>query len=210
MRKMFSWVTEKLDNPLCMKSRLVLILAIFVLIPSFFTPLWSLQFWSYQYPDGLTLHIYSHKLVGGNDGNDLNEINILNHYIGMAELQEEDFLELKWIPFAFGVFIILTLRALIFGRIKTIVDVFMLFAYFGAFSIWSFWYKLHYYGHNLNPRAAVNVDPFTPPLIGFEEVGQFKVWSYPGVASYLLVAFAILLTLAIILSLKSKKEFNPS
>lgn len=206
MRKLFSWISDKLENPLGLKSRVVLGLAVIVLIPSFFTPLWSLEFWSYQYPDGLNLYIYSHKLVGGDDGNDLKEINILNHYIGMAELQEEEFLELKWIPLGLGIFMLLALRALIFGRIGKVLDLFMIFTYFGMFSIWSFWYKLHYYGHNLDPRASVNVEPFTPPIFGFEQVGQFKVWSYPGIASYALVVFGILLILSMAFSLKRKEQ----
>ncbi len=210
MRSIFFWITEKLEKQLNLKSRLMLLLAAICLVPSFFTPLWSLEFWSYQYPEGLNLYIYSHKLVGGNDGNDLKEINILNHYIGMAALEEEDFLELKWIPLAMGIFITLTLRAMIMGRIKAAIDVLMMFSYFGAFSLWSFWYKLHYYGHNLDPRASVKVDPFMPPVFGFEQVGQFKVWSYPGIASYFLALFSLLLVLAIIFSLDLKRKKSQS
>lgn len=205
MRAIFSSISERLENSLGLKSRLILVLAALVLIPSFFTPLWSLKFWSYQYPDGLDLYIYSHKLVGGDGGNDLREINILNHYIGMAELQEEDFLELKWIPLGLGIFILLALRAVIFGKVGKVLDLFMIFTYFGIFSLWSFWYKLHSYGHNLDPMASVKIDPFTPPMFGFEQVGQFKVWSYPGIASYAMIAFGILLVLSMALSLKRKQ-----
>lgn len=205
MGSLFSRASETLDRPINMKSRILLIAAVILLLPTFFYPLWYMKFWSYQYPDGLRLYIYSHKLVGGDDGNDITEINILNHYIGMAPLEEEDFLELKWIPLALGVFLVLTLRAIIFGRIGKIVDVLVLFSYFGCFSLWSFWYKLKSYGHNLDPRASVTIEPFTPPLIGFEQVGQFKVWSYPGAASYFLFAFTLVLILAIISSIKSKK-----
>ena len=126
----------------------------------------------------------------------------------MAALEEEDFLELKWIPLALGIFLVLTLRALIFGRIGKVLDVLILFSYFGMFSLWSFWYKLDYYGHNLDPKASVNIDPFTPPVFGFEQVGQFKVWSYPGVASYLLIAFGLLLIASIVLSLKEKNKLT--
>jgi hypothetical protein len=209
VKEFFSRLSSKLDKRLNFKSRLLLAVAAIVLLPSFFFPLWSLEFWSYQYPDGLNLYIYSHKLVGGDDGNDLNEINILNHYIGMAALEEEDFLELKWIPLAMGIFIVLTLRAFIFGRIGKVLDVFMLFAYFGVFSLWSFWYKLHYYGHNLDPRASVKVDPFDPPLFGFEQVGQFKVWSYPGIGSYLLIAFGLILIVSMIISIKNNETLIP-
>jgi copper chaperone NosL len=205
MRSLFSWIEEKLGIEINMKSRLVLIVAAILLIPSFFFPLWQMKFWSYQYPDGLQLYIYSHKLDSGNNGNDLNEINILNHYIGMAELHEEDFQELKWIPLGIGIFLILCLRAVIFGKIGKIVDVLILFMYFGIFSLWSFWYKLHSFGHDLNPTASIKIDPFTPPVFGFEQVGQFKVWSYPGPATYFLIGFCLLSILSIILSMKSKK-----
>lgn len=200
----FSRISEGLERPINTKARILLIVAAFVLIPTFFFPLWYMKFWSYQYPDGLRLYIYSHRLGGGDDGNDINEINILNHYIGMAPLEEEDFLELKWIPLALGVFVILTLRAAVFGRIGKITDVLVLFSYFGCFSLWSFWYKLHSYGHNLDPKASVEIAPFTPPLFGLKHVGQFKVWSYPSVSSYLLFLFALLLLLAIIVSLKTR------
>ena len=205
MNSLFTRINRIVNMPITNTSRLLLVVAAILLIPSFFLPLWNLEFWSYQYPDGLTLDIYTHKLVGGNDGVDLIEINILNHYIGMAPLVEEDFLELKWIPLAIGIFIILTLRAIVFGNIGKIVDVLMIFGYFGLFSIWSFWYKLNHYGHNLDPKASVNIDPFTPPLFGFEQVGQFKVWSYPSAASYLLLGFSLLLILAIVFSAREKK-----
>lgn len=206
MRAILAWISNKLENPLNLRSRMILILAVAVMIPTFFMPLWSLKFWSYQYPDGLNLYIYSHKLAGGDEGNDLREINILNHYIGMAELQEEDFLELKWIPLGLGIFILLALRAVIFGKIGKVLDLFMLFSYFGMFGLWSFWYKLHYYGHNLNPLASVKIKPFTPPIFGFAQVGQFKVWSYPGMASYALLMFGSLLLLSMALSLKRKDQ----
>ena len=44
-----------------------------------------------QYPEGLRLHIYAWKLDGGNHGQDIREINVLNHYIGMRDLQSSDF-----------------------------------------------------------------------------------------------------------------------
>ncbi|MCP4580508.1 MAG: hypothetical protein GY839_02740 [candidate division Zixibacteria bacterium] len=204
MKSLFAWISKALDVDLNVKSRLVLIMAVLILLPTFIFPLWYMTFWSYQYPDGLRLDIYSYKLGGGDDGNDITEINILNHYIGMAALEEENFLELKWIPLALGIFLILTLRAIIFGKVGKILDVLMMFTYFGAFSLWSFWYKLNAYGHDLDPHASVEIDPFTPPVFGFEQVGQFKVWSYPHISSYMLGAFAILLVLAMYLSLRKR------
>ena len=57
-------------------------------------------------------------MQGGDDGNDLTEINVLNHYIGMAELQKEDFTEFQWIPLIIGLMIVLSLRAAAIGALS--------------------------------------------------------------------------------------------
>ena len=69
-----------------------------------------------QYPNGLRLDIYSHTLVGGNGGQDIKEINLLNHYIGMHDLAVEDFTEFKWMPFVLGGLALLFLRAAVLGH----------------------------------------------------------------------------------------------
>ena len=105
-----------------------------------------------QYPEGLRLDIYSYTLVGGNNGQDVKEINVLNHYIGMHDLVNESFTEFKWMPFVIGALGLLVLRAVVHGTVAALVDVTMLFVYFGAFSLWSFGYKLYRYGHDLDRR----------------------------------------------------------
>ena len=167
--------------------------AALALIPTFFVPLWHMSFWAQQYPEGLELYVYSHALVGGDQGNDLTEINVLNHYIGMDELREDDFTELMWIPLVIGLIGVLTLRSAAIGNLRSLVDVMVIATYFGGFSLWSFWYKLDFYGKNLDPRAAVTVDPFTPPVFGHKMVGQFEVWSYPAFGTYLMLGFGFLL-----------------
>jgi O-antigen/teichoic acid export membrane protein len=159
-----------------------------------------MQFVAQQYPEGLDLYIYTHMLDSGDDGNDLNEINILNHYIGMRELVQEDFNELKWIPLLVGLIMVLTLRAALIGTLSSVLDIVMVSAYFAAFSLWSFWHKLYRYGHDLDPTAAVKVEPFTPPVFGHKMVGQFEVWSYPALGTYVFAAFGILLLAGMILT----------
>ena len=182
-----------LDRPLLGKGRLLVAAAALCLVPTFFVPLWHMSFWAQQYPEGLELYVYSHALVGGDQGNDLTEINVLNHYIGMDELREEDFTELKWIPLVIGLIGVLTLRSAAIGNLRSLVDVAVISTYFGGFSLWSFWYKLDFYGKHLDPKAAVTVDPFTPPVFGHKMVGQFEVWSYPALGSYFLAGFGLLL-----------------
>lgn len=195
MSEILRRLATSLDRPLTPKSRLSVLFAALLLVPTFFVPLWHMTFVAQQYPDGLDLYIYSHKFIGGNGGNDLTEINVLNHYIGMSELRPADFSELKWMPLVIGFIGILTLRAAAIGTLRSLVDVIVMAVYFGGFSTWSFWYKLHSYGTNLDSQAAVKVAPFMPPMFGYKLVGQFDVWSYPAVGTYMFVAFGVLLIL---------------
>jgi copper chaperone NosL len=163
-------------------------------------PLWNLTMFAPQYPDGLRMDIYSYTLVGGRDGQDIKEINLLNHYIGMKDLSTEDFTEFKWMPFVVGAIGLLCLRAAVHGRMMDLVDVTMLYTYFAAFSLWSFGYKLYSYGHTLAPTAAVKIGPFMPPMFGYKKLANFEVYSYPAAGSYLLGAVVVLLVAAIALA----------
>src|SRR6185436_11893801 len=108
-------------------------------------PLWTMTMFAPQYPDGLRMQIYSDELTGGNAGQDLKEINLLNHYIGMHDLAAEDFTEFKWMPFVVGALGLLFLRAAVHGTMAHLVDVIVLYGYFTAFSLWSFAFKLYRY-----------------------------------------------------------------
>ena len=190
------------DLTLTLRSRILVLAAALLLIPTFIFPLWRMTLYSNQFPDGLQLYVYTYTLDGGHPQgrDDLREINTLNHYIGMRPLLESDFSEFKWMPLLIGVFFILALRSAVMGKMSNVVDVDVLFGYFGLFSLWSFYNRLYQYGHNLDPTAPVKVPPFSPPLIGPKQLANFTVYSYPGVASYFLVAFVLVLALAVLYS----------
>jgi len=196
------------DLPLGGLSRLFLLVAAFLLIPTYLLPLWNMTMYSNQFPDGLDLHIYTYTLEGGHPPgrDDLREINTLNHYIGMRPLLESDFSEFAWIPLVVGVFLILTLRAAVIGKMSNLVDTAVLFLYFGMFSFWSFYSRLYQYGHNLDPTAAVKVPAFMPPMLGSKQLANFTVYSYPGTASYFMIAFFLLLVVSLLLSRKQVQE----
>ena len=183
-----------LAEPIGLDARLMLLAAAALLVATYFFPLWNLTMFAPQYPDGLRLDIYSYTLEGGNRGQDVKEINVLNHYIGMQDLVNESFTEFKWMPFVIGALGLLILRSVVHGTVAALVDVTMLFVYFGAFSLWSFGYKLYRYGHDLDPTAAVQVPPFMPPMFGYQQIANFEVYSYPRPASYAMLAVAVLLT----------------
>jgi hypothetical protein len=59
---------------------------------------------------------------------------------------------------------------------------------------------MYQYGHQLDPKAAVRVPPFTPPLFGYKKLANFEVYSYPELGSYALGVVAAVLLLAFVLT----------
>ena len=197
MSRFLEWSNRFLDQPLTVAPRALLVGAALVLAATLLQPLWNLTMFAPQYGDGLRLDIYAQHLQGGNDGQDLKEINLLNHYIGMHDLTNENFAEFKWMPFVIGALALLFLRAAAHGRVAPLVDAVVMFTYFGLFSLWSFGSKLYSYGHELAPTAPVKVAPFSPPMYGYQKIANFEVYSYPAAGSYLMFATAGLLFAAL-------------
>jgi len=202
MQRYLEKATSFFETPIDLRSRGLIVLGALLLLPTFIFPLWNMTLYSNQFPDGLALNIYSSKLEGGKTLNrdDLKEINALNHYIGMRALKEDDFTEFKWIPFVIGGVMLLALRVAVLGEMSKLIDLVVLFTYFGLFSLWTFYHKLYLYGHELDSTAAVKVPPFTPPLIGHNTLANFEVYSYPDSGSYFMAAFPVLLIAAVWLS----------
>lgn len=200
--------TRFFDRPLGLGSRIVILIAAVLLLPAFFFPLYTMTLYSNQFPDGLNLYIHAGTLRGGQSAarDDLKEINSLNHYIGMHPLQEADFTEFQWIPLMLGFFIILSLRSVVIGKMSSVVDTLVLFGWFGLFALWHFYNRLYTYGHNLDPTAPVKVKPFTPPLFGSQQMANFTVFNYPALGSYVMAGFVILLTLAIVMSVRQEQK----
>ena len=67
------------------RMRLLAVLAALVGLGALILPLWEVRLGAPQYPEGLGLRIYAHTVTGIKP-NDLNNINGLNHYIGMKAI----------------------------------------------------------------------------------------------------------------------------
>jgi len=180
-----------LAKPLVPWTRIVLVLAVIPLALAATQKLWTLHFEAPQYPKGLDLYVYTYTIEGGNDGIDLPEINTLNHYVGMKKLDPADFADLDFLPFAIGALFLLALRVAVIGDVRSLIDLAVLTGYFGLFSLGRFVYMLYNYGHDLDPRAAIKMDAFMPPILGTQEMGNFTVSSYPAAGTWLLSAFGI-------------------
>jgi copper chaperone NosL len=195
-----------LDTPIGALPRALLVLAAVLLALSLTQSLWDLTMYAPQYQDGLRLHIHASRLASGNDGQDLKEINLLNHYIGMHDLAQQNFTEFLWMPFVFGALALLLARAAVFGKVGNVLDVLVLSVYVGAFSLWSFGMKLWAYGHELSPQAPVKVPPFMPPLFGSTQLANFEVYSYPGVGAYAIIAAFVAMGVALAVSIRGARR----
>ena len=180
-----------LRRPLSVAARIMLLIGAAALIGALLLPLWKIELIAPQYQEGLSLHIHSYRLEAGNNGQDLHEINNLNHYIGMKPLSQADFFEMRWVPFTLGIFILLALRAAAIGTMRSLVDLLALYLYFTAFSLGSFYYRLYTYGHDLDPKAPMTIEPFTPVLIGSQQIANFVQSSWPQIGSLFLVIFPL-------------------
>lgn len=194
MRDFFGRFYDTLGRSLWPRGRWLLALAVVPLLASALWPLWKMHFEAPQYPEGLDLHVYAYTIAGGNEGRDIPEINVLNHYVGMRPLDPADFSDLDMIPFAIGALALLALRVAAVGDVRSLVDLAVLTAYFGLFSFGRFVYMLYTYGHHLDPKAPIHIDGFMPPILGTQEVGNFVVSSFPGAGSVMIGLFAIAVT----------------
>jgi len=195
-----------LDRPVNRTGRVLVLAATVLLLAGGTLPLWRISLVAPQYSEGLTLDMYAYQIVAGNNGQDLAEINTLNHYIGMKPIAQADFLEMKVLPFAIGVFALLALRSVVIGRIVTLVDLSVLFMYFGAFSLGSFAYRLYSYGHHLDPRAPMKIAPFMPIPIGSQQIANFVQTSLPLAGTLCMTAFLALLIVALVSSVREARR----
>ncbi len=190
-------------KPIPWPFRLLIIVSSVLLVVALFVPIWSVTLYSNQYPDGLNVNVRAGGFDAGDRGNDLTEINTLNHYIGMKPLNPSDIPELRWIGVVIGAFVVLTIGVGLLGRISGVLGVLVLFAAFGGVSFWRFYARLYEYGHTLDPRAAVKVPPFTPPVFGTAQLANFTVESYPEPGTYAMLAFALILVVAVALAARA-------
>ena len=182
---------EFVQQPVRLRSRLLIALMVVPLALTFTAPLWNISMVAPQYPNGLSLDIYAHKIEGGRQGQDIQEINTLNHYIGMSPINRQAMSDLDWIPFAIGVLTILALRVAAIGNIRSLIDLTVVTCYFSLFSLARFVYKLYLLGHDLDQRAPVTVAPFMPAVLGTKQIANFTVTSMPRLASVYMALFAI-------------------
>lgn len=188
-------------------ERRLIVLAALVLLPVFFfpvLPIWQMKLWAPQYREGLTLTIYTNTIRG-----DLQSINTLNHYVGMKHITADDFGEFHCLPQALTFFGLMALLAALANRRWIAFLGWLGFTAFAVFIFSDYARWLHDYGHNLDPRAPIKLPLFTPPLIGFKQMANFKVLSLPAAGSALLGMAWLLGPVAILLEMRDARGAGP-
>lgn len=158
-------------------SRRLIAISAVLMISAYFLPLWQIILEAPQYPEGLGLEIWLHGITGNID-----QINGLNHYIGMKHIVVDEFLEFKIVPYIFALIIILGLFTALNGSRKLLwvwISILIAFAIVGFTDFYLWEYD---YGHNLDPRAAIKVPgmSYQPPLIGYKQLLNFLAGSLPA------------------------------
>src|SRR6266516_663945 len=185
------------------RVRILLIISGVLLVIALFVPLWQILLTAPQYPEGLVLKMYPHKL-GGN----VDIINGLNHYIGMKTLHTKDFIEFTILPFIIVFFALCCFSVALLKRKKWLIIVTVLFVLFGVVAMEDFWRWEYNYGHDLNPEAAIQIPgmAYQPPLIGYKQLLNFGAWSVPDTGGYLFITAGLLLVLGIIIQILHAKK----
>ena len=178
------------------RARGVAAAALVMLLAGAVLPLWSMTLHAPQYPQGLRLIIDGRGARG-----DVDELNSLNHYIGMPPIQTAGIPEVRlFIP---GIALV-ALGLLAWGILQwrvlhglVLLGAWALPVVFLADLQW----RLYQFGHSLDLGAAFRLPAFTPRVLGPTVVMNFNVTALPGVGLVLLVLSALTLTMGPRLSL---------
>ncbi|MEJ5304932.1 MAG: hypothetical protein WHV63_03215 [Ignavibacteria bacterium] len=187
-------------NPL---SKKIILIASLILVGVYFFPIWSIDLIAPQYPEGLGLKIWINEVTGKKE-NDLQNINGLNHYIGMKPINPDDIPELRIMPFVVGFMILFGLFNAFKGNKKTIYAWIIIFILLGAVGLYDFYIWEYNYGHNLNPDAPIKVPGMTyqPPLIGSKQLLNINAVSLPDIGSFIILISIALNVVALIIDKK--------
>ncbi len=178
------------------KASLLMILGSILLLGLFVFPLWNIELGAPQYPEPLGIDIYINGLQGQNEF-DIQNIDGLNHYIGMKTLPKpEDMWEFTVFPLVIGVMVFLGVLLGVLGytnkiSYKWFFGWFILMSALGVLGMYDFNAWLVDYGTNLDPKAIMKLaNPdgtpmsYKPPLLGHQKMLNFDAYSYPRLGAY--------------------------
>jgi len=200
------------------KASAIMIIGAALILGLFVFPMWNIQLGAPQYPEPLGIDIYINGLQGQSEF-DLQNIDGLNHYIGMKTLPKaEDMWE-------FTVFPLVTIAMSVFGILIGLIGLFkgissnwfafwfILMSIFGILGVYDFSQWLVDYGTDLDPNAIMKlINPdgspmqYNPPLFGHKKLLNFDAYSYPKAGGILLWMGMMFTLIAFLLAKKSNRN----
>jgi hypothetical protein len=181
---------------------ILLVLASLLLLVSLFLPYWKMTLLAPQYPGGLTVEVYVNRMTG-----DVNEIDGLNHYIGMRPLEEAAQLERSVSMVAIAILAMLLLAAAFihskWAALLAMPTILMPYIFLADMYFW-----MRHFGMNLDPRAPLSgaIKPFVPPILGEGMVAQFRTIASFEVGLYLAILSGVLALAGLYMQ---RKAFKP-
>ncbi len=192
------------------RSKIYMLVASVLVGGLFIFPLWNITLEAPQYPDpiGFNIHIDRFEDAGQND---IKNINIMNHYVGMKDIPEV-IPEFAIFPYFAGGMIVLGIIFAFVGKRFLYITWFALMVVFGTLAMYDFYSWEYEYGHSLKENAAIKFldadgEPmaYQPPIIGAKKILNFRAISMPRLGAYLMFIGMIMSILAFV---KAKKELN--
>ncbi|MBP6334506.1 MAG: hypothetical protein KA444_03465 [Bacteroidia bacterium] len=191
---------QKLSNT----SRALIAILSLCMIAAYFVPVWRIDLFAPQYPEGLVMKIWLNNLTG-----DVEIINGLNHYIGMKKISVEMFPEFSFLVYLLAAFIAYGLLIAFTGSRKILFSYLIASVIGGIAAVIDFYQWGYDYGHNLSSDAPIKVPGmgYQPPIIGHKKLLNFDAYSLPDIGGYvIIVAVAICGIIWIIEKRKSKRS----
>lgn len=170
--------------------RKALLIAAVLLAVTLVAPLWSTHMEAPQYKGDEALQV---KVYAGSVTGDINEITVLNQYVGVH--LPLDTPELKASPWVLGGLLLLALVALAApARRRRLAAVVLLLAMVtsavGGAALLQ--YRLYQMGHVRDDPILVGVEDFTPPIFGTAKIANFSVTMVPEAGGWAFLAAVLL------------------
>jgi nitrous oxidase accessory protein len=182
-----SW-RERLRSPWV--GPIVAVAGSLLLVVAGLLPVWGTRLIAPQYPAGLSLWFFGDRVEGP-----VREVNGLNHYIGMQEIDLARVPEMALWPLAIvGSALLLVVAVLWRGWLSRLALIGLWLVSLVVLIDIQRWLLI--FGTELDPRAALRLEGFVPLVVGPNQVWNFSVLTYPGPALLVILGVAVAATLA--------------
>lgn len=200
------------------KASLLMILGALLLMGLFKFPLWNIELGAPQYPEPLGMNIYIDGIQGMNEF-DIQNIDGLNHYIGMKTIPKpEDMWEFRIFPKVIGGMAVLGIIIGVLGYFGKVsyhwfLGWLILMTILGILGMYDFNAWMIDYGTNLDPKAIMKLQnpdgtpmSYKPPLMGHQKMLNFDAYSYPRMGGSLMGIGMVCTLIAFFLGKRAKQE----